>query len=152
MESTVSVTAAAPGSCGPACGRARGCPTLRSKTEAALAHAGLEPETRKFHPHVTLARLDGAKAGRLAAYLETHGSFLTEEFPVGEFALYSSHLGRKRRLPRPGSRLPLDVRLIGHSSRSSASMSASDNPKWWPISWTSTLRTIAARDSPVSHQ
>lgn len=67
---------------------------LRSKTEAALARAGLEPETRKFHPHVTLARLDGAKTGRLAAYLETHGSFLTEEFPVGEFALYSSHLGR----------------------------------------------------------
>lgn len=67
---------------------------LRSKTEAALARAGLEAETRKFHPHVTLARLNGAKSNRLAKYLETHGSFLTEEFPIGEFALYSSYLGR----------------------------------------------------------
>ena len=67
---------------------------LRSKTEVALARAGLEPETRKFHPHVTLARLDGTKFNRLAKYLEAYGSFLTEEFPVGEFALYSSYLGR----------------------------------------------------------
>ena len=67
---------------------------LQSKTESALARTGLEPETRKFHPHVTLARLKGMKANRLASYLEAHGAFFTEEFSIREFALYSSHLGR----------------------------------------------------------
>ena len=67
---------------------------LRSKTETVLARAGLGSETRKFHPHVTLARLNGAKPNRLAKYLEAHGSFRTEELPIDEFALYSSHLGR----------------------------------------------------------
>ncbi len=71
-----------------------GLSALRSKTESALVGAGLEPETRKFHPHVTLARLKDTRAERLAGYLEAHGAFLTGEFPVGAFALYSSRLGR----------------------------------------------------------
>jgi phosphotransferase system enzyme I (PtsI) len=38
------------------------------------------------------------------------------------------------------------------AARSSASMSSSEKPKWWPISWISTWRTMWVRSSPVSHQ
>ena len=36
---------------------------LQSKIETALQRCGLEPERRRFQPHVTLARLDGARGG-----------------------------------------------------------------------------------------
>ena len=38
------------------------------------------------------------------------------------------------------------------SPNSISSMSSSEKPKWWPISWIRVLRTIAASGSPVSHQ
>ena len=36
---------------------------LQSKIETALQRCGLEPERRRFQPHVTLARLDNARGG-----------------------------------------------------------------------------------------
>ena len=36
---------------------------LRSKIETALQRCGLEPERRRFQPHLTLARLDNAGGG-----------------------------------------------------------------------------------------
>ena len=35
---------------------------------------------------------------------------------------------------------------------SSVSMSSSEKPKWWPISWIITWRTSQERSSPDSHQ
>jgi uracil-DNA glycosylase len=42
--------------------------------------------------------------------------------------------------------------LTAQPPASMRSMSSSLKPRWWPISWTSTCRTSAARSSPVSHQ
>ena len=39
---------------------------LQSKIETALQRCGLEPERRRFQPHVTLARLDNAAEAKLA--------------------------------------------------------------------------------------
>ncbi len=36
---------------------------LQSKIETALQRCGLEPERRRFQPHLTLARLDNAGGG-----------------------------------------------------------------------------------------
>lgn len=63
---------------------------LRRANEQAAQKAGLLPETRNFHPHVTLARLRGAKTDAVARYLGECGSFLTQPFEVKRFVLFSS--------------------------------------------------------------
>ncbi len=66
---------------------------LQGKIEAALQALGLEPEGRKFHPHVTLARLKKAPPDRLRTFLAVHDAFESEPFEASEFHLYSSFLG-----------------------------------------------------------
>ena len=63
---------------------------LRRANERAAREAGLPPEGRNFKPHVTLARLRGARADAVAAYLERQGGVAPEPFPVSRFVLYSS--------------------------------------------------------------
>ena len=67
---------------------------LQAKIESAVVRAGFPPETRKFTPHVTLARLKDASPERLMRYLSSNGLFRSRGFPVTGFALYESHLGR----------------------------------------------------------
>src|SRR5262245_14780499 len=43
---------------------------LQRANERAARSAGLEPESRKFVPHVTLARLRGVRQGAVARFLE----------------------------------------------------------------------------------
>ena len=66
---------------------------LQGKVAAALVRSGMEPEHRKFKPHVTLARFKGAPAGDVGRYLESLGEFTAGPFPVNHFTLYRSHLG-----------------------------------------------------------
>lgn len=66
---------------------------LRAGVERALSQAGLPPEGRKFHAHVTLARLKNTPPRRVADYLGRHATFATEPFLVEDFVLYSSVLG-----------------------------------------------------------
>ncbi|HXG79864.1 MAG TPA: RNA 2',3'-cyclic phosphodiesterase [Methyloceanibacter sp.] len=63
--------------------------SLRRANERAAREAGLPPEARNFKPHVTLARLRGARAEAVAAYLERQGG-IGESFIVRRFVLYSS--------------------------------------------------------------
>ena len=63
---------------------------LAAKIELALQRIGLEPETRKFAPHVTLAKLRSPDMRRLREFLAAHGGFSAPPFPVGRFTLYSS--------------------------------------------------------------
>ncbi len=58
--------------------------------EKAARIAGLQPETRKFRPHVTIARLRNTNVDIIARYLQRHGGFRTEPFLVSRFALFSS--------------------------------------------------------------
>ena len=67
---------------------------LQARIEAGLVVVGLEPERRKFSPHVTLARLNGAPGDRLHGFLSRHGLFRAPAFAVTSFVLYSSHLSR----------------------------------------------------------
>ena len=72
---------------------------LRGQVAATLEAIGLEPERRKFAPHITLARFKrGPAAARLGEFLSTHALFRTEPFQVTQFHLYSSRL-------RPGGAL-----------------------------------------------
>jgi 2'-5' RNA ligase len=65
---------------------------LRLKVERACEAAGLGRETRRFTPHVTLARL-GPSVGDIGAWLARFGTLSAGPWEVGEFVLYESHLG-----------------------------------------------------------
>jgi len=67
---------------------------LNAKIERACQSAGLEPERRAFHPHITLARWKG-RGPRLDAYIQRHGGLTSEPWEAREFILYESHLARE---------------------------------------------------------
>jgi 2'-5' RNA ligase len=67
---------------------------LQSKIETALQRCGLEPERRRFQPHLTLARLDNTAEARLAGFVQAHNLFRTDPVPVEHFTLFSSLLGK----------------------------------------------------------
>jgi 2'-5' RNA ligase len=67
-----------------------GLEALQRANERAAREAGLPPEGRNFKPHVTLARLRGARPDAVAAYLERQGHIGAESFLVRRFVLYSS--------------------------------------------------------------
>ncbi len=67
---------------------------LAAKVERACVLAGLEPERRAFHPHITLARWNRRNAEAVAALERRHADLASPPFPVGEFVLFESHLSR----------------------------------------------------------
>jgi 2'-5' RNA ligase len=67
---------------------------LAAKVERACQSAGLEPERRVFHPHITLARWKGRRNRELASFLERHSALSSEPFEVDRFTLFESHLSR----------------------------------------------------------
>ena len=67
---------------------------LQAKIEHTLQELEFEPDRRKFHPHVTLARLKDTPIARLGGYLAERAMFSSPEFEVKEFTLFSSTLGR----------------------------------------------------------
>ncbi len=68
---------------------------MRNRIGTQLANCGIEPERRKFMPHITLARLQNTPAKRLGEFLAGNSFFETEKFPVECFNLYSSKLTQK---------------------------------------------------------
>ncbi len=69
---------------------------LRGKIETALQRCGLEPERRRFQPHVTLARLDNAVESKVAAFMQAHNLFRADPVQVEHFTLFSSLLGKEQ--------------------------------------------------------
>ncbi len=63
---------------------------LQAENERLIQRIGLPPESRKFTPHVTVARLRGVPASAVAGYMSNRGLFRTLPFPVTRFVLYSS--------------------------------------------------------------
>src|SRR3954471_15218073 len=74
---------------------------LRGKIETALQRAGLEPERRRFTPHVTLARLDNAPPDKLAGFVQAHNLFREGPIAVEHFTLFSSLLGKEAAVYTP---------------------------------------------------
>lgn len=63
---------------------------LQAAQERALQKIGLEPDGRKFVPHVSLARLKNTSAGDMARFMAEALWFEPLLFRVGRFVLYSS--------------------------------------------------------------
>lgn len=66
---------------------------LQRRVERACRKAGLAPETRKFVPHVTIARAN-ASTGPIGGWLAEHGRLALPDWPVDRFYLFESRLER----------------------------------------------------------
>jgi RNA 2',3'-cyclic 3'-phosphodiesterase len=66
---------------------------LQAEQERRLRRIGIEPETRKDTPHVTLARLRGASQAAVADYLAARGALVADSFTAERFVLYSARNG-----------------------------------------------------------
>ena len=67
---------------------------LAAKVERGCLAAGLEPERRAFHPHITLARWKGRRTREVADFLERRRAFASPAFAVEAFMLFESRLSR----------------------------------------------------------
>ena len=63
---------------------------LQAEHERILQRLGLPPESRKYSPHVTLARLRETSAHQVADYLSSRAPLRSPAFPVARFVLFSS--------------------------------------------------------------
>ncbi len=67
---------------------------LQKRVESTLVACGLEPERRKYSPHITLARLKNTPLARAGRYHAHHALFMSPPFSIDNFALYSSTLSK----------------------------------------------------------
>jgi 2'-5' RNA ligase len=63
---------------------------LQAEQERLMQRVGLEPESRKYTPPVTLARLRDTSSRQVADYLSTRQPFRSQSFRVWRFVLFSS--------------------------------------------------------------
>ncbi len=70
------------------------CPELEglaAKIGRTARRLGVEMESRKYTPHVTLAYCQNTMLEEAAAFQQMYSDFRTEPFWVEQYALYSSH-------------------------------------------------------------
>jgi 2'-5' RNA ligase len=66
---------------------------LKRRIDRALEDVAIPPESRKFAPHVTIARIrETLSPTRLGTYLMRHSLYRSAPFPISSFHLYSSWL------------------------------------------------------------
>jgi len=63
---------------------------LRAEQDRICSRLGIAPDPRKFSPHVTIARVRGAKTNDIARYLSNGGGYQSAFFDVRRFVLLSS--------------------------------------------------------------
>jgi RNA 2',3'-cyclic 3'-phosphodiesterase len=67
---------------------------LAAKVERSCQSAGIEPERRAFHPHITLARYSRRNAEAARDFERRNADLASLPFPVERFTLLESHLSR----------------------------------------------------------
>ncbi len=80
---------------------------LARDCEIAARRVGLNPEGRRFHPHLTLAYLRGADPAKVAGWIQANNLLKSPPIPVDRFGLYSSVLGREGASYRLEAEYPL---------------------------------------------
>ena len=63
---------------------------LHAEHERLMQRVGLDPEGRKYTPHVTLARLRDSSSFEVADYLTARAAYRSLPFSVSRFVLFSS--------------------------------------------------------------
>ena len=86
---------------------------LRAKIESALVRFGQPPDSRKFVPHVTLARFKTETGHHLANFLAEHNLLKIGPIRIDRFTLFQSHLKRDGSYYEPLADYPLvDERAV----------------------------------------
>lgn len=80
---------------------------LRDKIESALVRVGVEPERRKFKPHITLARFRNQGTERVGRFIERNDHATFGSFSVDHFVLFRSHATNKGSYYEPLAEYPL---------------------------------------------
>jgi RNA 2',3'-cyclic 3'-phosphodiesterase len=65
---------------------------LQAEHERLMQRVGLEPDGRKYTPHITLARLRESSSRQVADYLALRAPFRSAPFTVSRFVLFSSRM------------------------------------------------------------
>jgi 2'-5' RNA ligase len=65
---------------------------LHKKVDQACLRAGVAPDSRAYHPHITVARL-GRSAGPVEPFVERWAGLSSASFGVDSMCLYESRLG-----------------------------------------------------------
>jgi 2'-5' RNA ligase len=65
---------------------------LQAEHERLMQRVGLEPDGRKYTPHITLARLRESSSRQVADYLALRAPFRSAPFMVSRFVLFSSRM------------------------------------------------------------
>ncbi|WP_443025451.1 RNA 2',3'-cyclic phosphodiesterase [Sphingomonas sp. Leaf231] len=83
---------------------------LHRKVDQALARAGVAPDTRRYLPHVTLARLARGAADPMAVdrWIARHAGLASPSFPLTHLTLYESRLGHDGARYETVARWPLE--------------------------------------------
>ena len=80
---------------------------LKKKIDSVLARSGLEPEGRKYSPHITLARLKNTPVQKVGGFIAANSLYESESFGVQSFRLYSSLLTPKGAIHTVEAEYPL---------------------------------------------
>ena len=82
---------------------------LHVKTQAAADNAGIETETRRYTPHVTLARLSQTSMNRLQSFIAGNSPFEVGQQVVDRFTLFESVTAEAGPVYRPLAEYFLEV-------------------------------------------
>lgn len=80
---------------------------LKNRIDRQLKSCGIPPDSRKFSPHVTFARLKSTSLQRVTEFLSGNAFLEFDEFTVSEFHLYSSKLNNKGAIHTIEEKYPL---------------------------------------------
>jgi len=64
---------------------------LAEACESAARRAGLKPDKRRYHPHVTLAYLRRPDPDQVARWIQANNLLKSPPIPIDRFGLFSSH-------------------------------------------------------------
>lgn len=68
---------------------------IQKQIERAITSLGIKPDSRKFYPHITIARLSDPHREKIARFISENNLFATKPFEVSEFYLYRSYSGKE---------------------------------------------------------
>jgi 2'-5' RNA ligase len=77
---------------------------LHKHIQDAVLRAGLEPDLKPFHPHITLARANGVSAAAISPFLRRHAKTEFGLCKVTGFAMFSSVLSPEGAIHTPEMR------------------------------------------------
>jgi len=86
--------------------------SLHERIEKVLRRHGLNPDSRKFIPHVTLAKLKNASPVHVRDWLQNNGSFHIPPFNIVGFRLYESYRSNRSAIYTPIHEFPFYTRQV----------------------------------------